>query len=530
MATVTRDRADIEQPVLGPGGWARWTWRQVTSMRTALMLLLLLAVAAVPGSVWPQRSVDPVAVNQYLRENPGLAPWLDRLSLFDVYSSPWFAAIYLLLMVSLVGCIVPRARQHWHALRAEPPRAPRHLQRLPAHRHTQVAAGTEEVVDAARRVLRRRRFRLRPVDPSRPGEVSAEAGYLRETGNLLFHVSLLGVIVSVAAGHLWGWRGEVILPEGATFTSSVSRYDTIEAGPWVDESEISPFALTLDRLDVAFETEAGGAQFGAPRQFDATVTTRAAPDAEPQVQELAVNHPITFSGTSVFLLGNGYAPVITVRDAEGTVLYRQATPFLPQDNTYTSTGAVKVAGAEPELGFYGAFLPTLRFDEELRPVSAFPDLADPALVVGLYEGDLFPEGRAQSVYTLDVSAMDQVLADNGDVAGLVLRPGETAQLPEGRGSVTLEEVVRWGGLVARHDPGRLPVLIWSSVLLAALVTMLTVRRRRVFVRVGPATGGTGRHTEVTVAGLAKGVDPGLDAAVERLADEIGAAVATTKDR
>ena len=50
------------QPRLGLVGWLRWTWRQLTSMRTALMLLMLLAVAAVPGSIWPQRSVDPPRV------------------------------------------------------------------------------------------------------------------------------------------------------------------------------------------------------------------------------------------------------------------------------------------------------------------------------------------------------------------------------------------------------------------------------------------------------------------------------------
>src|SRR3977135_4333282 len=90
----------------------RGMWRWLTSMRTALLLLLLLAIAAVPGSVWPQRGVSAENVNAYLRQHPGSGPWLDRFSFFDVYSSPWFSAIYLLLFVSLVGCLVPRLRQH----------------------------------------------------------------------------------------------------------------------------------------------------------------------------------------------------------------------------------------------------------------------------------------------------------------------------------------------------------------------------------------------------------------------------------
>ena len=69
-----------ESPELGLKGWARWFWRQLTSMRVALMLLMLLAVAAVPGSVLPQRPQDPAAVLRYLQENPTTGEWLDRSS------------------------------------------------------------------------------------------------------------------------------------------------------------------------------------------------------------------------------------------------------------------------------------------------------------------------------------------------------------------------------------------------------------------------------------------------------------------
>ena len=110
----------------GGAGWARWVWRSLTSMRTALILLALLALAAVPGSLIPQRGVasDPTAVVGFIRENPTLAPWMDRLGLFEVYASPCFAAIYLLLLVSMTGCVLPRCARLWRATRAEPPRAP----------------------------------------------------------------------------------------------------------------------------------------------------------------------------------------------------------------------------------------------------------------------------------------------------------------------------------------------------------------------------------------------------------------------
>ena len=77
--------ADVTSPALGIVGWARWAWRQLTSMRTALVLLLFLAIAAVPGSLFPQRTADPNGVIQWERDNPDVFPLADAIGLFDVY-------------------------------------------------------------------------------------------------------------------------------------------------------------------------------------------------------------------------------------------------------------------------------------------------------------------------------------------------------------------------------------------------------------------------------------------------------------
>ena len=147
-----RDHADaddlgtgVAQPKLGFTGWLRWGWRQLTSMRTALVLLLLLAIAAIPGSIVPQRSADPNGVTQWRTDNPDLFPVLDALQMFDVYTSAWFSAIYILLFVSLIGCVIPRTKHHWKAMRSRPPRTPARLSRLDDHaeRTVELAPGTD---------------------------------------------------------------------------------------------------------------------------------------------------------------------------------------------------------------------------------------------------------------------------------------------------------------------------------------------------------------------------------------------------
>src|SRR4051794_1724206 len=139
---------------IGPLGWLRWGWRQLTTMRTALVLLFLVALGAVPGSILPQRGQAPEKVVAYLDEHKTLGPWLDRFSMFDVFAAPWFAAIYILLFVSLAGCVIPRAVKHYRSMRARPPAAPRNLGRLPQSATYETDAAPDDVLAEAREVLR----------------------------------------------------------------------------------------------------------------------------------------------------------------------------------------------------------------------------------------------------------------------------------------------------------------------------------------------------------------------------------------
>lgn len=522
--TPARQRVPVNQPSLGAVGWLRFLWRQLTSMRTALFLLLILAVAAVPGSVFPQRSIDPTRTTDWIADRPTLGPWLDRLGFFDVYSTPWFASIYLLLLISLVGCILPRTRLHLAAMRQPPPRTPARLERLPAHTTLEVADDeVDATLDAIERSLRRRRYR---VHRHAPGTLSAEGGRLKETGNLLFHVAIVGIILGVAAGHLWGWKGDAIVPEGQTFAKT--RFDTFAPGPWVDEDSVPPFTLRVDRFDAVFEREVTGrGQFGMPRDFTAFVT--ASENGVEREAQVKVNHPLELDGASVFLLGNGYAPVITVRDADGEILYSGATAFLPQDNNYQSVGAIKVAAADPGLGFVGWFLPTAEITEEDGPRSVFPDALAPALALTAYEGNLFPDGRPQSVFRLNLDEMTQLTnADGTDAARLWVELGQTVEIPGGRGTITFESLDRFAGFSVRHDPATHFTLVAALLALGGLLLTLLVPRRRVFARVSPADG-SGR-TVVSVAAMAKADDTGLDALLDTVTEDAVAADVRGTDR
>ena len=513
---LATDPTDGQTPRLGPAGWLRWMWVQLTSMRTALVLLFALAVGAIPGSLLPQRDVSPIRVSDFIAQNTTLGPIYDKLGLFNVYTSPWFSAIYLLLFVSLIGCILPRAAVYARALRRPPPRTPRNLSRLPVYSVSELASGTPGAAvlqDAATR-LRHGRYRVVEHDDD---SVAAERGYLREGGNLVFHSSLVVLLIAVAIGGLYGFRGSAVVVVGQGFANSITQYDDLKTGGWFSERQLRPFTVDVTDFRVSFET--GPVQTGAARLFELDTMVTEEPGATPYEQTIEVNKPLRVQGTTVHLIGHGYAPVVTVRDGTGKVAFAGPVVFLPQDGTFTSLGVIKVPDGRPErLAFEGIFAPTAKVDEK-GPRSIFPDMIDPALYVNIWSGPPKTEtGRPESVYSLDTSGLTQLKDADGEPVRILLRPGTSYTLPDGKGSIELTGVERWVTLQMSDTPGLWLVLGAIAAAVAGLCLSLFVRPRRIWIRVREGTDGA-RLLEV--GGLDRAdARAGLDTDVADLAAQL----------
>jgi cytochrome c biogenesis protein len=520
----------VNQPKLGFVGTLRWFWRQLTSMRTALFLLLLLAIAAVPGSLVPQRSADPNGVTQFFADNPDLAPILDSVQGFDVYSSAWFSSIYLLLFVSLIGCVIPRTKHHLQALRAQPPKTPVRLGRLAGYTTRTAPAGVDAAtaVASARTLLKSGRYRVALFDGGKEFSVSAERGYMRETGNLVFHSALVGLLVVVGFGSGFGFSGQRVLVEGQTFVNTLLAYDSFNPGRFFDDAELDPYTLTLDDFTVDYEM-ANLEAYGQPVDFSAGVTTTER-GGDPEQGAVKVNDPLRTGGTSVYLLGNGYAPTITVADPDGNVVFTDSVPFLPQDANLTSLGVVKVPdGLAEQVGLVGFFYPTQDVSDTGSYFSSFPDLQYPMLTLNVYSGDLgLDDGVPTSVYSLNTDEMEPLATRTSDIKPLELVPGQTQELPNGLGTVTFEDaspgaaegdfsgsVPRFASFDIHHDPTQAWVLLFAVLVLGGLLTSLFVPRRRLWVKAVDQADGSVR---LEYAGLARGEDPALEAAVTSLAD------------
>lgn len=528
----------IAQPKLGVTGWLRWGWRQLTSMRTALVLLLLLAIAAIPGSIVPQRTADPNGVAQYKTNNPDLYPILDHLQLFDVYSSAWFSAIYILLFISLIGCVIPRTKHHWKALRARPPRTPARLNRLDDHVEVvrELPAGVDaataaaQAVDLAETQLKKAGYRVERYDGRGAWSVSAERGYARETGNLVFHGALVGVLLAVGIGGGLTYTGQTVIVEGDSFVNSLGLgYTSFNPGRFVDTNTLSPYAITLDSFEVSY-VPVGEAGQGMAGGFAANVTVTE-PGQSPDKGVVRVNHPLDVTGERVYLMGNGYAPTITVRNADGEVVFREDVEFLPQDANMTSQGVIKVPdGMAEQLGLVGFLYPTAATLHTGALTSAYPSLANPLLTLWVYAGDLgIDDGTARNVYALDPTGMTQLAGGDSGTKALELEPGQTVDLPDGLGTITFEDatangaaeqVKRYVSLSVHRDVGAPFVLAFAVLALLGLLAALFIPRRRMWVK---ATPGDGVLT-LEYAGLARGEDPVIAAAVADLVRTHGASL------
>ena len=475
-----------ELPELDSVGVMRYAWRQLTSMRTALILLLMLGVASIPGSLFPQRTQNPIQVGQYFKDSPDLARWMDRFYLFDVYGSPWFSAIYILLFISLIGCVLPRTIEHFHSARALPPTTPKNLSRM-EHYSAWESNGTELV--AAREWFKAKRFRVLEKD----GSISAEKGFMRETGNLFFHLALILVLLGISFSSLFGMRGEAIINVGERFVNTPTSYDTLTYGKLYKDANLPSFMLTTDKFDAQYNLETS-----APEDYTLEVSLLEENSSVVEKKTIKVNSPLTIGNTRIYLQANGYSPVVTVRDSKGNVAFQGPVPFLPQDSNLRSIGAIKVPDADPQIGFIGSFVPTyVRDANGGGAMSAFPKALDPRLLLAAWTGDLgLDSGVPQSVYRIDTSKMLQVGLKS-------LKPGEIFEYPGG--SIRFEGYIQWVNLNFVADPGKKFALLGGIVAILGLLASLFTRRRRIWIRVG---------SQVEVAGLAKNDAPGLDVEME----------------
>ena len=332
---------------------------------------------------------------------------------------------------------------------------------------------------------------------------------------------MIGILVGVAFGSLYGYRGQKILVQDETFVNSLIGYDSFTPGTNYNPDWLTPYAVTLNNFQVRYDRQQDSHTYGQDLDYKAELTVHD-PQGGTEQKTLKVNEPVDIGGTSIFLSGNGYAPVVRVTDGEGKVAYEGTVVGITTDGKYTSSVVLKVPDAKPsQLGFVGMFLPTGDYARGTTvPHSVDSAPANPMLIFQSYSGDLgLNSGQPQNVYVLDTSKL-QELNSMAQGNGIVLSAqNPEAVLPDNKGKIEFLGYKRYIGLDVRHDPGQNIVLYSFVVAFAGLIVSLFVARRRVWVRAHTADG----VLVVEYGLLARGEDPRLANEAERLTDAFAAA-------
>jgi cytochrome c biogenesis protein len=490
-------------------------WRSLRSMRTALGLLLILALASVAGSLVPQVGTSDARIAAMFRDHPLRAELYDRIGLFDVFGSWWFTLIYTLLLVSLIACLIPRTRALVRNARARPQPA----RELESMRHFAVRTTDAEpgrVVERARRTMRRRLFRVRSAGPGPdggPAWVAGDKGLAREAGSLLFHWAFLLILVGIVWGKGTGFTGRAVVVEGQTWTEAHASYDgQIREGRFFDEDHTG-IRLTLERFEASYRIPSG-----IPRDFVSTVRLADADGTPEGTYDVRVNHPAELDGVKIYQFGFGWAPVIRVeQDGEPlvsgpTVCTQGAPPAGVSPLQLPWDCVVKVPSLRPQIGIRFLLWPDIRgLDALLTRGQAMPmlDANSPFMTFTAYEGDLRSDLALPSD-ELDTSAM-RVLNRGG--------VGEGHSVDIGRGvTVDFAGLKRYSVFEIKRDRGLGILLAAAILILLGLLPALYTSRRKVWVAAEPAPGGMG--SIVKVAGFALQRRPQFEEEFARLVDAI----------
>lgn len=498
-------------------------WRTLRSMRTALILLLMLGLASIAGSLLPQWPNSPERVLRYRVDHGIWGAFLDRAGLFDVFGSWWFVLITTLLFISLVACLVPRTRATWRALRQRPIQA-REIDGFRHYEERTVAAAPDAAVEAARRILRRRLFRV-ARDPDRPA-LAAEKGAAREVGSLLFHWAFILILIGVIYGKGTGFTGYAVIVDGDTWVDALANYDgQIRAGRFFG-GDFTGTGIHLRSFESAFR------QTGQPMDFVSHVDLLDAGGNPIRQQDIRVNHPAQVAGLNVYQINWGWAPEIEVREGDRlltrqkVVLDREPAPEGVPELAMPWRGLIKVSSIRPQMAIELELWPDSRaFFQQLQtgtPVAMLTDyqpiirftewrgsLSDPSLTS---LDTTFMRKAASGVIGADRSAALVADAGEGVAAGRMLDPAQTVAGP----TLTFADLHRYSVLQVSRDRGVPIVLLAAILILVGLLPALYTSRRKVWVRADGVSGGDG--AVLKVGGFALQRKPQFDDELAKLVD------------
>lgn len=503
----------------------RFLWDLLTNVKFALLLVGLAGIASMIGVVLPQlpgpMRGNPAAREAWLelrREDFGaLTDTMYRLDLFEVFYSPWFNGLWVVIVFAVTVCTVSRFAPTWRAVH----RPPRQVgERYFETAHHRASFAFEGPADAVTAELRRRRYSVEEVT-RRDGAtyLFAERFAWSHYGTFVSHLALLMLLIGALLTRFGGFNNTFIIPE------------TAPAFPvFADPGPGQIFVRVLDAIE---------GRDGAGNIVDYRTHMEVRRGDQTVACTTTVNDPCHAFGYSIHqaafftdfgrlrITGEGgrvlfddiidfndetaSVPVFRVEDPQGNLVYEQDIPQMatdpgesdgPADDTAiaflafggagrTYDVAWRVADGEMLLAFGGpdVALTELGTGESVTTPDGYrvtlvgPRLI-PALTVLDMPGATSADGTTVLQMPRDRNGQPYLFVTGIDVDGRVLPAGEDVAMPSGY-SFRFDGQLEASGVSVKRDPGDLFIWIAVGMAMVGLGITFYVPRRRLWVKVAP---------------------------------------------
>lgn len=246
------------------------------SLKLAIVLLLLIAVASIIGTVLPQDQGPSVVTEAKFPE--ALKTVLMAIKAYDVYHAFWFNFLLALLFLNLAVCTYLRFPPTWRRYQMENPPAPP----LPS---LQEGVGLSGAPSEHRlNMLRKRGYRVAEI-PN--GEFFAEKAKFVRLAPTFIHISLFAIIAGAIIGGFTGIKNSLPVMVGEVIDSNQVFETSYVHGALAPRPK--PFKIRLDNFRMDFRP------MGMVKQYYSDLTIF--PEGgTPYQKKIWVNEPLIHEG------------------------------------------------------------------------------------------------------------------------------------------------------------------------------------------------------------------------------------------
>lgn len=262
---------------------ARKTWQTAASIKTGVVLLILVVILAAAGTVILQRPMTEPDDMQRAYSAQALH-LLDAAGLTDVFHAWWFLGLMVLVSLSIIAASIDRFPNAWRFY-SRPYKYAEAGFRRALHPQKSIAITDEETgLVAAERALHAMGLKPERVVREDHFGIFAERHRISEMAVYIVHASLLLIFFGWIIDGVYGWRGELNLNEGQTSNVVELRDGGTRA---------LPFAIRCDT--------AGQENYkdGTPKKWWSKLAV-VADGKDVKTKEIVVNDPLIYNGVRFY--------------------------------------------------------------------------------------------------------------------------------------------------------------------------------------------------------------------------------------